>query len=181
MRSGCTEAARKESVANSFPSGDQTLFILTPAGGAYVPTVFVGMYAPLSLSMPSQHFIHAQDRRVIPEIEPPTRPRPVARVLQQASFDGIVVHVIQFSSDTRALCRPWGAYIPTKTVGTYAPPGFAPPCGLVRGGAIMGTSPRKAMTTLAPWRDRWREGKRDGGAWTFCLLTGDRSYDSLFI
>jgi hypothetical protein len=53
------------------------------------------MYATLGLSMPSQHFAHAQGRSVIPEIEPPTRRRPLARVLDQASFDGIVVHVIQ--------------------------------------------------------------------------------------
>jgi hypothetical protein len=32
-----------------------------PAGGAYVPTVFVGMHAPLGTSMPSQHFVHSQD------------------------------------------------------------------------------------------------------------------------
>ena len=68
----------------------------TFAGGAYVPTVFVGMYATLGMSTPSQHFVHAQDRIVTPEMEPPTRPRPVARVLAQASFHGIVVHVIQF-------------------------------------------------------------------------------------
>jgi hypothetical protein len=81
-----------------------------PAGGAYVPTAFVGMYAPLGMSTPSQHFVHAQDRSVIPEIEPPTRPRPVARVLDQASFHGIL--------DARTLHRPWVAYTPTKTVGT---------------------------------------------------------------
>jgi len=46
-------------------------------------------------AMPLQHFVHAQDRTVIPEIEPPTRPLPVARVLEQASFHGIVVRVIQ--------------------------------------------------------------------------------------
>jgi hypothetical protein len=46
------------------------------------------MYATLGMSMPSQHFVHAQDRTVIPKIEPPTRPRPVARVLDQASFHG---------------------------------------------------------------------------------------------
>jgi len=46
----------------------------------------------------SQHFVDAQYRSVIPEIEPPAAagPRPVARVLDQASFHGIVVHVIQF-------------------------------------------------------------------------------------
>ena len=65
-------------------------------------------------SVPSHHFVHGQDRSVIPEIEPPTRPRPVAWVLDQPSFHGIVGHVIQY--------RPWVAYIPTKTVGTYAPP-----------------------------------------------------------
>jgi nitrate reductase NapE component len=47
------------------------------------------------MSTPSQHFVHAQDRTVIAEIEPPTRPRPVARVLDQGSFHGIVVHVMQ--------------------------------------------------------------------------------------
>jgi ribosomal protein L37AE/L43A len=66
------------------------------AGGAYVPTLFVGMYATLGMPTPSQHFVHAQDRSVIPEIEPPTRPRPAARMLDQASSHGIVVHVIQF-------------------------------------------------------------------------------------
>ena len=45
---------------------------LAAAGGAYVPTVFVGMYAPLGVS-PSQHFAHAQDRGVIAETEPPRR------------------------------------------------------------------------------------------------------------
>ena len=64
-----------------------------PRGG--IPTVFVGMYATLGMST-SQHFVHAQYRSVISEIEPPTRPRPLARVLDQASFYGIVVHVIQF-------------------------------------------------------------------------------------
>src|SRR5208337_780212 len=59
-------------------------------------TFFFGMYAPLSLSMPSHHFVHAQDRTVIPEIEPPTRPRPAARLLDQPSFHGIVVHAIPF-------------------------------------------------------------------------------------
>ena len=70
--------------------------LLPPAGGAYVPTVFVGMYATLGMSMPSLHFVDTQDRTVIPEIEPPTRPRPVAWVLDRASFHGIVVRVIQF-------------------------------------------------------------------------------------
>jgi len=65
------------------------------ADGAYVPTVFVGMYATLGMSMPSEHSVDAQDRTVIPKIEPPTRPPPVARVLDQASFHGIVVHVMQ--------------------------------------------------------------------------------------
>jgi len=63
-------------------------------GGAYVPTFFAGMYAPLGMSTPSQHFVHAQDRAGIPEIGPATRPGPVARVPDQASFHGIVVHVI---------------------------------------------------------------------------------------
>jgi len=47
-------------------------------------------------SVPSHHFVHGQDRSVIPEIEPPTRPRPVAGVPQQVSFQGIAVHGIQF-------------------------------------------------------------------------------------
>jgi hypothetical protein len=46
--------------------------------------------------MPSQHFVHGQDRSVIPEIEPASRPQPVVRVLDQASIHGIVVQVIQF-------------------------------------------------------------------------------------
>jgi hypothetical protein len=50
------------------------------AGGAHVPTVFVGMYAPLGVS-PSQHFVHAQDRSVIPEIEPPRRGGTTASLL----------------------------------------------------------------------------------------------------
>ena len=57
--------------------------------------LFVGMYATLGMSMPSEHSVDAQDRTVIPKIEPPTRPPPVARVLDQASFHGIVVHVMQ--------------------------------------------------------------------------------------
>src|SRR5208282_3120428 len=61
---------------------------------------FVGMYAPLGMLTPSQHLVHAQDRTVIPEIEPPTRPRPVARVFHQAPFHGIVVHVISNSRGT---------------------------------------------------------------------------------
>jgi len=53
------------------------------AAGAYVPTVFAGMYETPGLSMPSQHFVHAQDRSVISEIQPPTAAgaRPVAQVL----------------------------------------------------------------------------------------------------
>ena len=56
------------------------------------------MYATLGMSTTSQHFVHAQFRSVIPEIEPPAAagPRPVARVLDQASFHGIVVRGIQF-------------------------------------------------------------------------------------
>ena len=38
------------------------------AGDAYVPTVFVEMYATLGWTMSSQHFVHGQDRSVIPEI-----------------------------------------------------------------------------------------------------------------
>jgi len=37
-------------------------------GAPYVPTVFVGMYATLGWSISSQHFVHPQDRSVIPEI-----------------------------------------------------------------------------------------------------------------
>jgi hypothetical protein len=76
------------------------------AGGAYVPTVFVGMYATLGLSTPSQHFVHGQDRSVIPEIEPPTRPRPVARMLNQASFHGMVAQVIQFLITSPKVATP---------------------------------------------------------------------------
>jgi hypothetical protein len=76
------------------------------AGGAYVPTVFVGMYATLGLSMPSQHFVHGQDRSAIPEIEPPTQRRPVARLADQASFHGIVVQVIQFLITSPKVATP---------------------------------------------------------------------------
>ena len=84
------------------------------------------MYAPLGMLTPSQHFVHAQGRSVIPEVEPPTRPRPVAQVLDRAWFHGIVVHVIRFLispirapdidvvEPTRRLYRPRVAYIPTK-------------------------------------------------------------------
>jgi len=33
----------------------RAIFIFKWAGGAYVPTFFVGMYATLGMSMPSQH------------------------------------------------------------------------------------------------------------------------------
>ena len=67
------------------------------AGGAYVLTLFVRMYATLRLSS-SQHFVHPRHRSVIPEIEPPaaTGPRPVARILDQASSHSVVARVIQF-------------------------------------------------------------------------------------
>jgi hypothetical protein len=45
----------------------------TFAGGACVLMVFVGMYATLGMSMPSERFVHAQGRTVIPKIEPPGR------------------------------------------------------------------------------------------------------------
>ena len=79
-----------------FLSEKVSRLISTHARGAYVPTVFVGVYTTLGLSMPSQHFVHGQDRSVIPEIEPASRPQPVVRVLDQASIHGIVVQVIQF-------------------------------------------------------------------------------------
>jgi hypothetical protein len=43
------------------------------AGAAYVPTVFVGMYAPFGWYRHTHSFAHGQDRSVIPEIEPPRR------------------------------------------------------------------------------------------------------------
>jgi hypothetical protein len=57
---------------------------------------FAGMYEPIGTPTTSKHFVHAQDRTVIPEIEPPARPRPVARVLDHPSYHGIVGHVIEF-------------------------------------------------------------------------------------
>jgi hypothetical protein len=53
--------------------GEVEILETTNAGGAYVPTVFVGMCATLGMSMPSQHFVHAQDHTVTPETEPPRR------------------------------------------------------------------------------------------------------------
>ena len=41
-----------------------------PIAGRLASWVGLGMYATLAMSMPLQHFVHAQDRTVIPELKP---------------------------------------------------------------------------------------------------------------
>jgi hypothetical protein len=39
--------------------------------------------------------VHFQERRIPKEVEPPTRPGPIARFFHQPALDGIMVHVVE--------------------------------------------------------------------------------------